>query len=435
MRSIWARIRQNRPRYDWSSQLNGAKTDRPSGRDLLRSREALERLLTENILPFWYPQVLDEEEGGYRLNHDLQGRWKGRANKHLVTQSRMLWFFSRLVGTNHGTSEHLEAARHGYDFLREHMWDERFGGFYWEVSPSGSRAVRPNKHLYGQACAHYALVEYARTSGDPTARALTQEVFGLLEDRAHDRLHGGYREFFRRDWSPLPANTRGYLGGVTPDIKLDNTHLHLMEALTSHYLFTSDPLARDRLVELIIVNSNAIVRKRIGACTSKYQRDWTPLRGTAHDRVSYGHDVKKVWLLMEACAAAGLSNSPLLDLYRTLFWYALRYGFDQKKGGFYEAGPFNAPADRRDKIWWVQAEGLLAALYMYRDTREEPYFTCFSRTLDWILDHQADWKHGDWYAHVDKSGRPSGDKANEWKAAYHNGRAVIQSLEMLSDEP
>src|SRR5437867_2186162 len=65
---------------------------RPDRDTLLQTQRTLERILTENILSFWYPQVVDTKDGGYRLNHDLEGRWRGPATKHLVTQARTVWF-------------------------------------------------------------------------------------------------------------------------------------------------------------------------------------------------------------------------------------------------------------------------------------------------------------------------------------------------------
>jgi mannobiose 2-epimerase len=210
-----------------------------------------------------------------------------------------------------------------------------------------------------------------------------------------------------------------------------NTHLHLMEAITTFYLTTKDSLVKERLTELILVQSNAVVRKTLGACTDQYHRNWTPLQGPNAERVSYGHDLENIWLLIEACEAAGLSGGPLLDLYRALFGYALRYGFDRKHGGFYDSGPFNTAADRRDKIWWVQAECLVSASYMYRITGEEVYWRCFSQTLDWIIKQQVDWEHGDWHMRITVSGNPAGEKAGAWKSPYHNGRAMLQCLALL----
>ena len=134
---------------------------------------------------------------------------------------------------------------------------------------------------------------------------------------------------------------------------------------------------------------------------------------------------------MEACNAAGINNGTLVDLYRTLFDYSLQYGYDSEDGGFYDSGPINGLADRRQKVWWVQAECMVSALDMYCLTRDALYFDCFAKTLDWIVKHHVDWEHGDWFSSVSEPGEASGAKAGAWKSPYHNGRAVIQCLELL----
>jgi len=399
-------------------------------RDPAAARAMLEKILVENILPFWYPHVIDPG-GGYRLNHDIRGRWKGDSPKSLVTQARTCWFFARIHRTPWGRPEHLQAAQHGFQFLRDRMWDHQHGGFFWEVDSQGSRATVPVKHLYGQAFGLYALAEYARASGDGAALDLARTLFRLLEERAHDPEHGGYVELFERDWSPATDRTPNVMGSPSPAAKLMNTHLHLMEALTTYCDVAGDDLARERLLELIAIQSNAVVRKTVGACTDKYERDWTPLRGEAYDVASYGHDVENVWLLLDACRAARVPRAMYLDLCRTLFGYSLKHGYDPREGGFFDAGPLGASATRRLKIWWVQAEGLVGALYMYRLTGEQAYLDCFARTLDWIARRQADWENGDWFETVTPEGESVGGKAHAWKGPYHNGRAMIECLELL----
>lgn len=402
----------------------------PSQPDFHQIQEILERILTQNILPFWYPQMIDLEEGGYRLNHDLKGKWKGRKYKRLVTQTRTVWFFSRLFKSKYGTKEHLEAAKHGYEFLRDYMLDKEFGGFYWEVDPSGNLATKPDKHLYGQAFALYGLSEYAITCGDSSALNLAKQLFNILEEYAYDRQYGGYREFFQRDWTAIPPDQKNYLG-VFPTIKLLNTHLHLMEAMKIYYLATKDAIARERLIELIFIQSNTVLRKTVGACTDQYQQDWTPIDGSDVEYISYGHDVENVWLLMEACQTVGISNYLFIDLYKTLFNYSIQYGFDRNQGGFYDTGYYNSPPNSLVKRWWVQAESLIAALRMYQLTKEDLYYHCFCQTLDWIVKYQADWENGDWHNDILANGQPWGDKAGSWKSPYHNGRAILECLELI----
>ena len=400
----------------------------PDTGELHRLQTGLERMLNENIVSFWYPETLDPA-GGFRLHHDGQGDWLGPADKVLVVQARTVWFFSRLYNDGYGGEEHIEAAKHGFEFLRDKMWDPVFGGFFWAVDDAGQIATRPHKHLYAQSFALYALAEYVKATADTSAFDLAQDLFDLLDEKAHDVEYGGYQEWFFRNWQPGPQP--GTYMPTPPGGKLMNTHLHLMEALTAYYLVSGDERVRERLLELMFVQANAVVRKRLGVCTDKYQRDWTPILEPPHNRVSYGHDIENVWLLIAAHNAAGLTNVPQRDLYRQLMDYALKYGFDHEAGGFYSAGEFDAPADERQKVFWVQAEGMVAALTMYRETGELKYWQAFVKTYDWVVERQADWAHGDWHAVIDKDGAMLGAKAGRWKSPYHNGRAVLESLRLL----
>jgi cellobiose epimerase len=403
----------------------------PDAEEMCRIRALLAQILTENIIPFWYPAVLDLDYGGYGLSVDRYGRWKGPARKGTVSQARTLWFFSRLAQSPYGQSDHLQAAAHGYSFLRDHLWDSEYGGFHWETDATGMEITAPHKHLFAQVAALYALTEYARASHDDEAISLSRDLFGTLETRAHDRQYGGYQEFFARDWSRPPDTIPNYLGtAIAPDAKTANTHMHLMESITSYLALTGDPIARDRLLELLTINNNSVVRNAKGATSAVYRRDWTPLRRGTYDEVLFGYQLKNIWLSMETCKTIGVPIAPLLDLYRTLFTYAIRNGFDRKHGGFYESGPIGWPATRRNKVWWVQAEALLCALNLYSFTREEVYFNYFRRTLDWIEQGQVDWEHGEWFARAQHQ-KGWGDKADRWKDPYHNGRAMIVGLDLL----
>jgi mannobiose 2-epimerase len=329
----------------------------------------------------------------------------------------------------------MDAAMHGYAFLRDRLQDKEHGGFFWETDASGEMPTRPDKHMYGQAYALYALSELARATDDPEPLELARRLFEVLDERTHDAAYGGYLEFFRRDWAPVPDSEPSYMlprGGR----KQLNTHLHLMEAFTEFVRATGDSLARDRLLELILIQSSAVVRKTIGACTDLHERNWTPLPSDLV-RINFGHDIENVWLLHEACAAAGFPDGPLLDLYGTLFHNAVTCGFDRREGGFFSAGLAGRRADVRVKLWWVQAEAMVCALVMYRLTGEPSAYGIFARTLDWIERRQVDDEGGEWHAVIHEDGTPFGDKATNkdgaWKTPYHDGRGVLRSLALLDE--
>jgi mannobiose 2-epimerase len=396
----------------------------------------LERVLTANILAFWHPSTLDTTHGGYLLNHDIDGKLKERpAVKGLVTQARQVWLFSRAARAGYGDRRALlDAAGHGYRFLREKMWDPENGGFYWQVDLTGAKKQMPKKHMYGQSFALYAISEYALATGRRDALEFATSLFQLLEAKAHDKTHGGYLEYFNEDWSAPAPDDSGYMS-ATADIKLMNTHLHLMEAMTTFYRASKNPIARERLLELMSIESNAVVRKTIAACSDRYRRDWTPILGGEAARVSYGHDLENIWLLVDAADAAGVPVSPYLDLFRENFAYSMKYGWDETQGGFFYYGAFGQPAANQAKSWWVQAEAMVSALTMYHLTRDPQYLTVFEKTWEFVRTRQIDFKNGEWFADVTREGKPRGDKAGPWKAGYHNGRAMIECVRILRSLP
>ena len=347
---------------------------------------------------------------------DVQRRWEREANERL----------RRMLPECEPQATHATLVTRAGDAVRQIV----------SYAAETTRVADPTKVIYGQAFALYALSEYARLTNDETVLARATELFEVVDRHAHDGTFGGYFEVFERDWSSPPASKASPIGGP-PGAKLMNTHLHLLEAIAEYYRASASPPARERLFELVAIEGSTVVRKELTACTDEYRRDWTPILEGSAANVSYGHDVENVWLLSDAVQTLGQSNALWLDLYRRLFDYSYRYGYDRQQGGFFSRGPFNTPADEREKIWWVQAEGLVSALTMFTLTRESTYARVFEETLRWIDQKQTDWRVGEWYAEVLPDGSTRGVKGDRWKEGYHNGRALLESIrliESLTDE-
>ncbi len=392
---------------------------------------AIEKNLRQSVIAFWFPRSVDREHGGYTVFYGPRGEPLPGGTKAIVTQARTLWLASRLIRSEFAQPGLREAADAGFAFLRDRMWDRDNGGFVWEVDAEGTKVLRGDKHLYGQAFGLYALAEYYRASGNPEALALANRLFAVIDARAHDEVYGGYREFFARDWSAAPAGSTGYLG-APPDLKLMNTHLHLLEAFTTYVRAGAPPRARERLAELVAIESQAVIRKGWVAATDRHRRDWTPVLDDQFARVSYGHDLENIWLIVDALHALDQPTAPYHDLFRAVFDYALRNGYDEAAGGFLESGPPGKPADRRAKVWWVQAEALVSALTMLDLTGDARYADVFAKTWEFVNTKQTDWTSGEWYEQIEPDGRPRpGNKAHQWKAGYHNGRALIESVERI----
>ena len=48
-----------------------------------------------------------------------------------------------------------------------------------------------------------------------------------------------------------------------------------------------------------------------------------------------------------------------------------------------------------------------------------------------IEKYMVDWHSGEWHGEITPDGAARGDKANAWKAGYHNGRSMIECLQIL----
>ncbi len=215
--------------------------------------------------------------------------------------------------------------------------------------------------------------------------------------------------------------------------KTFRTHIHVLEALTRYSQLASEPGVQNELAGLLDVLLDKTILKRGYVCGSVFLRSWRLCSGHADNVQFYGHDLEFIWMFMEAIDAVGGDVASHLKCLQGLFAAAVNHGFDDDKGGFYFSGRFGRSAADRSKVWWVQAEALLACLYLYRLTESPIYADCFNRTLSWIVKHQVDWEHGDWHSTISETGEVSGAKAGPWKAAYHNGRSVIESRRILSE--
>lgn len=418
------RIRTSAPVF------SGRLTPDAAKEEFSARRPILERVLFENILAFWDPRVVDNENGGYRLNHDHRGIWLGPSAKRLITQARVTWFYSRLANSAYATRDHLAIARHGYEFMTTHLWDRDAGGFFWEVDPAGAVTV-DEKQMMAQAFALFALAEYALASDDPRPIALAGELFDLMTTHALDEVNGGYHEFFSVDWT---EREHGVALDRDSAHKTLDTHLHLLEALTGYIRVNNTGEVRRQLEELIRLIARTTVDERVSAGGEIFHADWSPVDSPLGRRVSYGHETERIWMLADACEAVGAPNRVFVDLYAAIFASVLQYGYDVGDGGYYAAGPLGRVARNRAKLWWPQAEGLLCCLVLYKLTGDPIYAQCFAHTLDWTIDRQIDWEHGDWHEHVSPDGTAKGIKAGPWKTPYHNGRAMIACLEGLDGD-
>lgn len=88
--------------------------------------EDLRKQLVDTILPFWLSHI-DPKNGGFieEVNYNLVDQ--PNKDKSSVMQSRYLWSFSASY-TCLKQDSLLTTAHHGFNFIKEYLWDPVFGG-------------------------------------------------------------------------------------------------------------------------------------------------------------------------------------------------------------------------------------------------------------------------------------------------------------------
>ena len=435
-----------------SSCSSGEKEGKDAYKYLLIA-DQLENSLQQNLLATWYPKAIDKDSGGYFSNFTVDFQLKEDAQeKMIVTQARHLWSNSKAAKRYPDQAHYAEGAKHGFEFLRDKLWDLEQGGFYQLVSRSGKPLLEKSLHktAYGNSFGIYALAAYFEASRDSAGLELAIQAFQWLEKHSHDPIHKGYFQHLNQDGSPVMRSPET---PSTSDLgyKDQNSSIHLLEAFTELYSVWKDPLLKERLEEMLILVRDTITNEK-GSLVLFFKPDWTPvsfqdqseeeiLKHRNLDHVSYGHDVETAYLILESSHVLGLKNDQLtLKRAKTMVDHALAFGWDNEKGGFFDEGYYfkgeEKPRVIKDtKNWWAQAEGMNTLLMMSElfPGDEWDYFGKFEKLWEYNQINLIDQEHGDWYSGgLDKQPElKTADKGHIWKANYHQFRSIHGCIERL----
>ena len=411
---------------------------------------SMETFLTGGLLEKWYPQAIDTVHGGFLSTFTYDFKPTGDQDKMIVTQARHLWTNAK-ASVRYPEVEHYKtSSKHGFEFLKNVMWDNQFGGFYWLVDRQGNVKGDSSKTAYGNAFGMYALAAYYASSKDTSALHLAKKAFGWMEKNSHDATQKGYFQQLQRNGTPIARNANT---PSTADIgyKDQNSSIHLLEAFTELYQVWPDELLRERLTEMLLLIRDTITTPK-GYLTLFLQPDWTPVsfvdstkelieKHHQLDHVSFGHDVETAYLMMEASHILGLKNDTVtMRIAKKMVDHALKNGWDNTVGGFYDEGYYfkDQPAitiTHDTKNWWAQSEGLNALLLMadlYPDDSMN-YFQKFETLWKYTDQYLIDHEYGDLYAGgLDKQpDQKTALKGHIWKAAYHQYRSLENCIVRL----
>ena len=412
----------------------------PAPADYSRLADEIESHLQRDVIRAFFPRCVDHENGGFYSAFNRDWSKAPSQGKGIVYQARQTWVASQLAMQRPQLrDEFITITSHGLRFLKNTMWDKEYGGFYWQLDDRGQMgrsAEATEKLLYGESFGIYAAASAYLATRDPAALDLALLAFRWLDQHDHDNQNGGYFEVMNRDGTPIRPNvapapsSRFHNSGFHFNFKSQNSHIHILEAFTTLYQASKDPKVKQRLEEVFL-----IVRDRIvvppGCLNLFFTPDWRPVP----DHDSYGHDIETAFLLLEAEEALeGKVNPKTMSVAKMLVDHTLNWGFDYENGGVYDRGFALSPAFEKKKVWWTQVEALNSLMMMHEHfgRQTDRYWKAFLKQWEFIRDHQIDQEYPGLFAETEQDGRPiPGQKSQNWKAAYHDGRAFLNVTRRL----
>jgi mannobiose 2-epimerase len=398
---------------------------------------AFEESLRDDMLAPFYPGAIDNDVyGGFVEDRSATWEWQFGlySDKWVVAQARYTWTAAkaalRYAADPAMANLYMDSAAAGFEFLQR-MWGFDYGGgrigMALVVDRDGSSPRVGNKGtylVYGNAHALYAVAAYYTASGESDALDLAVQVYDFLNDYLYDTSNGGY-----------------YIN-LTDMRKDTNVNLHVLEALIEFYqalpeMHNLRPEVASRIGELINCFGEKAIHCEGESATDCFaypvmDRNWTSNSNT----VSFGHDAEMAFLMVEAMEALGQDPlaSPYMVKIRRVVDFTFSHAGYRSDGALYYTGTYdngNVTIIDSQLQWWPQAEGLSAVCLMRKLFPNDPFYEgTIALTWTFIDSHVIDHTNHGWVRQADGW---SLDKASEWHANYHHGRALINCLDWLSN--
>jgi len=360
----------------------------------------------ENNLSFWQNRVVNSETNHIFSEVSIDGIPNASATTGAMYLSRILYGSSmacKLLETN----TYSVLADNSYDRLKE-FYNPK-GGYYWSKDISNVLIHDADDTNMAQAFVLYGLVGYAQLKPSLEIDEVIENQFNFITNTLYDNENGGYIDGFDENWI-LGKNPTKALG----------THLHLLEAFVKLYAYKKNSKVVPLIEELINIILQKFITKDSYDCLHRLAPDWKPLP----NEVWAGHNAECSWILCSAAEA--IQNKKLIaqcnDIALKMMQQVIEKAWDSKNGGIFNVLENSIPTEDV-KIWWPQAETVIALLNCYKITKEKKYKIQAEELINYISHHFIA-PNGEWYTQIKNSNQPDNSipMVHFWKSMYHTVR-------------
>ena len=357
----------------------------------------------DDALDHWAAVGVDRVNGGFVEHLLLDGSNPDVEFKRLRVLCRQIYVYSHAAVLRRPGS--LDIARHGYRFLTSHGWLGPERGWARQLGRAGG-VIDPTPDLYDLAFVLFALGWYYRATGDDDALLRARETVAFL-DRHMRHPMGGYL-------AEKPSHGH----------RLQNPHMHLLEAALVHVENTGEPVFRALADEIVMLFRTRFFDPATETLAEYFDENWMRAAGDPGRMTEPGHQFEWAWILSNY---QRLTGEDVGNFAVALVRSGERFGVDPVTGVTFDVVRDDGVVLDRGSRAWTNAERLQAAVAMFEMEGRDPS-AVFVASGGLLLDrYLANVPRGTWIDHFDGAGQP---KVNKIPASslYHFTIAFTEVL-------
>lgn len=362
--------------------------------------------LTQDVLPFWLDNAIDDENGGIFTCLDRAGQIYG-TEKCVWFQGRALWTFAKAYNYIEKNPKYLYAAKKLYDFLP--LCEGEGGRMFFTVTKEGT-LIQKRRYYYSETFAAIGCAQYFKATGLPEAWANAERYFSIAK-RCFD------------DPSLNPPKYNLTMKSLAPVMIMMSTARAMAEC-------APDPAPYEALAAAYLqeVLHGGYIHPEIPALLEHVSADGTFCDTPTGRTVNPGHSLETAWFVM----TEGLlqKNDEALATAKQIIDFTLPFGWDKKHGGiiaFCDAlGKPPVALEWDMKLWWPQNEAIIATAMAYEVFGDESYRELSESFCDYAFDKFADREYGEWFGYLHYDSTPANYlKGNIFKGPFHLPRMLM----------
>ena len=358
----------------------------------------------EQALPYWGGRGVDSEAGGFHEELGLDGAATDIAFKRTRVICRQIYVFSHAAILGWAPGAILSAR--GFDYLVAKAWLGPEQGWAGRLSRAGA-VIDATPDLYDLAFVLFALAWRYKLAREPEVLRYAHLTLDFIRARMR------------------PDEGEGFLHKLPPSgPRLQNPHMHLLEAALAAFTATDDARFLDLADELVGLFRARLFDGRV--LREHFTADWAPMPGAQGRQAEPGHHFEWAWIL------AQYQHIKATDMAReaaALVDFAERFGVDPATQATFDQVRDDGAPLRQSSRTWPNTERIKGHLALFELLARDPRAPVAGSARLLLDRYLAVSPRGAWIDQFDARGAPL-TKAAPASTLYHLFLAFAEILRL-----